>query len=75
MVAVVRMPRLVGGAMNVEPVFGQAFQPRDLEADFVVENFGAASGNGIQPRITQPDNRVPILSALYSAMAMTSEAE
>src|SRR5450432_558993 len=39
---------LVRGAVHVEPVGGQAFQAGDLVADFVVENFGAAAGDGIK---------------------------
>ena len=44
--------------MHLQPVRGQAFQPRDFVADFIVENFGAAAGNGIESRIAQPRNRV-----------------
>ena len=39
--------------MHVEPVFGQAFEPGDLVADFVVENFRAAAGNGIESGVAQ----------------------
>ena len=49
---------LVRGAMHVDPVFGQALQPRDLVADFVIQNFRAAAGNRIEPGIPQPQNRV-----------------
>ncbi len=44
--------------MHVEPVVGQALQARDLVAHLVVENFGAAARNGIQPGIAQPPDRV-----------------
>ena len=49
---------LVRGTMHVDPVFRQALQPRNLVADFVVENFRAAAGNGIESRIAQAQNRV-----------------
>ena len=42
--------QLVRGAMHVDPVLGQALQTGDLVADFIVEDFRAASGNGIQAR-------------------------
>src|SRR5271167_1798650 len=48
----------VSGAMHVEPVIGQAFQARDLVAHFIVENFGAATGNGIESGIAQPPDRI-----------------
>src|SRR5271165_261487 len=44
---------LVGRAMHIEPVVGQAFQAGDLVAHFVVEDLGAAAGNGIQTGIAQ----------------------
>ena len=50
--------QLVGGAMHVKPVLGQALEPGYLVADFVVENFGAASGDGIQSGIAQTHNSV-----------------
>ena len=45
--------KLVRGAVHVEPVFGEALQASDPLADFVVENFRAAAGNGIEPGIAQ----------------------
>ena len=50
--------QLVRGAMHVEPVLGQALEPGDLVADFIVENFRAAAGNGIQSGIAQPRDGV-----------------
>ena len=44
--------------MDVEPVFGQALQARNFVANFIVENLGPATGNGIQTRIAQARNRV-----------------
>ena len=68
--------QLVRGAMHVDPVFGQALQAGDLVADFVVENFRAAAGNGIEPGIAQAANGVAqVEMPLYSAMAMISDAE
>ena len=49
---------LVGGAVNVDPVVGEAFEAGDFVADFVVENFGAAAGDGIESGIAQAENRV-----------------
>jgi hypothetical protein len=49
---------LVRGAMDVDPVFGQAFQARNAMADLVVENFGAAAGDGIEAGITQAGDSV-----------------
>src|SRR2546423_1683918 len=44
---------LVSGAMNVQPIFGPALEARDFEADFVIEDLGAAARNGIEPGIAQ----------------------
>src|SRR5258706_10370699 len=49
---------LVGGAVDVDPVVGKAFEAGDLVADFVVKNFCAAAGNGIESGIAQAQNRV-----------------
>src|SRR5258706_4602974 len=49
---------LVGGAVDVDPVVGKAFEAGDLVADFVVENFSAAAGDGIESRIAQAENWV-----------------
>src|SRR4051812_13500634 len=43
----------MGGAMHVDPVFGEALQPRDAMAYFVVENLRTASRNGIKPGFAQ----------------------
>src|ERR1700722_2892435 len=51
-------PDLVGGAMNIDPVVGQAFEARNFVAHFIVENFGAAAGNGIEPSVAQAENCV-----------------
>ena len=40
------------------PFGRRAFQPRDARANLVVQNFRAAAGNRIEPRIAQPHNRV-----------------
>ena len=50
--------QLVRGAMHVKPVVGQTLEPGNLVADFIVEDFRAAAGNGIQSGIAQPRNRV-----------------
>src|SRR5271167_1444236 len=49
---------LVGGAVNVDPVVGQALQASNFVADFVVENFGTATGDGIESGIAQAENGV-----------------
>ena len=36
---------LVGGAVNIEPVVGEALQARNLESHFVVKDFCATTGN------------------------------
>ena len=38
-------PDLVRGAMDIDPVFGQALEACDLVADFVVEYFCPATGD------------------------------
>src|SRR6185437_2550007 len=50
--------QLVRGAMNIEPVFGQALQARDAIADLIVENLRASAGNRIQPGIAKSCNGV-----------------
>ena len=68
--------QLVRGAVHVDPVFGQALQAGDLVADFVIQNFRAAAGNGIESGIAQADDGVAqCSSSLYSAMARISDAE
>ena len=49
---------LVRRTMNVEPVVGKALEARDLVAHFVVQNFGAAAGDGIESGIAQSLDRV-----------------
>src|ERR1041385_8594947 len=46
------------GAMHIEPVFRQALQPCDAMANFVIQNFGTAAGDGIESGIAQARNRV-----------------
>jgi hypothetical protein len=64
--------QLVCGAMHVEPIVSQAFQARDLVANFVVENLRSAAWDGIQTRLAIVSR---MLSSLYSAIAIISEAE
>ncbi len=49
---------LVGSAVNVDPVGGEAFEARDFVADFVVENFGAAPGDGVESGVAQAEDGV-----------------
>jgi len=49
---------LMGGAVDAQPFFGVAFKAGDTLADFVVKNFGAGAGNGIEAGIAEPGNRV-----------------
>ena len=49
---------LVRGAVHVDPVIGQALQAGDLVSDLVVENLGAAAGDGVESRVAQTENRV-----------------
>ena len=44
---------LMCGAVHIEPIVSEAFEARDFVADFVVENFSAATRNGIKSGITQ----------------------
>src|SRR5260370_42347750 len=44
-------------AMHFFPVVTSALQARDLRADFIVENFRAATGNGLQSCVHQALNR------------------
>ena len=43
----------VGGAVDTKPFFGVAREAGDTLADFVVKNFGAGAGNGIETGIAQ----------------------
>ena len=58
MVAVVRIPKLMCGAVDVQPVGGQALQPRHLVAHFIIQDLGSAPRNGVKPGIAQPCNGV-----------------
>ena len=49
---------LMRGAMHQQPVFGETLQARDAVANLVVENFRAATGDGIKSGIAEPNNRV-----------------
>src|ERR1022692_3128632 len=49
---------LVGGAVHVDPVVGQALEAGDFVADFVVENLSATAGDGIEAGVAQAENRV-----------------
>ena len=66
---------LMRGAMHVEPICGQAFQAGNLVTHLVVENLRAAAGNRIQPASRSRAIVSRMLSALYSAIAMISDAE
>jgi hypothetical protein len=44
---------LVGGAVDADPVFGAALEAGDALADFVVEDLGAAAGDGIEAGVAQ----------------------
>ena len=50
--------KLVRGAVHVEPVFGQALQTGNAVADFIVQNFSAAAGDGIEAGIAHASNRI-----------------
>src|ERR1019366_9741621 len=47
-------PQLVRGAVHGDPVFGGTLQPADPETYFIVENFRAAAGDGVESRVLQP---------------------
>src|SRR6185437_12857382 len=49
---------LVSGAMHQNPFVGSSFEAGDALADIVVENFRAASGNGIESGIAQANDGV-----------------
>ena len=49
---------LVGGAMDADPIFSAAFEAGDAEADVVVEDFGAAAGDGVEAGVAQADDGV-----------------
>ena len=48
----------MGGAVHFFPLVGGAFQAGNAGADFVVENFSAAAGNGFQACIAEAGDRV-----------------
>ena len=43
----------VGGAMDADPVGGAAFEAGDALADVVVEDFGAAAGDGVEAGVAE----------------------
>src|SRR6202012_5249760 len=43
----------VSGAMNADPVFGAALEAGDALADFVVEDLGAAAGDGVEAGVAE----------------------
>ncbi len=47
----------MGHAVHFFPIVAGALQARDFRADFIVENFRAAAGNGLQAGVHQPLNR------------------
>ncbi len=47
----------MGHAVHFFPVIARTLQARNFRANFIVKNFRAASGNGLQPRIHQALNR------------------
>ncbi len=47
-------PERMRDAMNFFPIVAGTFQARDLGADFVIENFRAAAGDGLQTGVHQP---------------------
>jgi len=49
---------LVGRAVDVDPVFGEALEAGDLVADLIVEDFSAAAGNRVQAGIAQAQDGV-----------------
>ena len=44
---------LMGGAVNADPIFGAALEAGDAFADVVVENFGAAAGDGVEAGVAE----------------------
>jgi len=44
--------------MDFQPIGGQAFQARDFVADFVIQNFRTAAGDGIESGIAQARNGI-----------------
>ncbi len=49
---------LVRGAVHVFPIVAGAFEARDFGPDFVIENFRAATGDGLQAGVHQASNGV-----------------
>ena len=49
---------LVRSAVHVQPVFSQALQTRNTMTNFVVQNFRAATRDGIESGIAQAGDRV-----------------
>jgi hypothetical protein len=50
--------QFVRGAVHIFPIVAGAFEARDFGADFVIENFGAATGNRLQSGVHQAANGV-----------------
>ena len=53
MVAVVRMPRAWAVRWTSDPILGAALEAGDAMADFVVEDFGAAAGDGVEAGVAE----------------------
>jgi len=53
MVAVVRHAELMGGAVYVDPILHPALEAADPLTDGIVQDFGAAAGDGIEAGIHQ----------------------
>src|SRR3981081_4168531 len=51
-------PHLLCGAVKGEPVLAQALQTSNFVSHLVVENLGAAAGDGVESGIAQAENRV-----------------
>ena len=58
MVAVVRMPSWWAVRWTMQPVFGAALEAGDAVADFVVEDLGAAAGDGVEAGVAQAHDGV-----------------
>ncbi len=43
-------------AVDVKPIIGKALQAGNFVTDFIIQNFRAAAGNGIQSGRAQPDD-------------------
>ena len=45
-------------SMDVKPIIGEALESCNTMANFIVEDLGASSRNGIQPRVAQSHDGV-----------------